>query len=158
MGSGKTKLGKRLARLLHYNFIDLDKQIEEKENTSIAGLFENKGEEYFREKESEYLRQLQDEKTVVATGGGTPCYYDNMNWMLQHGKCVWLKVSEEELFRRLREKRDKRPLLRNLSDDELKNFISSKLSERSRYYSMAHLIIPSDGLKEKKLAGQLLSH
>ncbi len=156
MGSGKTKLGKRLSKLLKYSFIDLDKMIEEKEERSISKIFEESGEDYFRKKESEYLCSINNKHTtVVAVGGGTPCFHNNMDWMLQHGKCVWIKVSNEELFRRLKDTRDNRPLLRNLTDAELKDFIQKKLEERTSYYSRAHLIIQSDGLKEQTLADKI---
>lgn len=158
MGSGKTKLGKRLSKLLKYSFIDLDQRIEEKEGRSISKIFKESGESYFRKAESAYLYSINNiSATVVATGGGTPCFHNNMDWMLQHGKCVWIKVSNEELFRRLKDTKDKRPLLRNLTDTELKDFIREKLEERTPYYSRAHLVIQSDGLKEQTLANQILN-
>lgn len=158
MGSGKTKLGKRLSKLLKYSFIDLDQWIEEKEGRSISKIFKESGESYFRKAESAYLYSINNiSATVVATGGGTPCFHNNMDWMLQHGKCVWIKVSNEELFRRLKDTKDKRPLLRNLTDTELKDFIREKLEERMPYYSRAHLVIRSDGLKEQTLANQILN-
>src|SRR5436853_6290275 len=86
MGSGKTFLGKQLAQLLNYEFIDLDEWIEQREKKSIAEIFSEDGEEYFRKKESQQLKLLAEKNNaVIATGGGTPCFHDNMKWMNDHG-------------------------------------------------------------------------
>src|SRR5437773_11285939 len=91
MGSGKTFFGKQLAQLLNYEFIDLDELIGKNEGATIAEIFFSKGEAYFRSKESSLLKSLsQNENAVIATGGGTPCFHDNMKWMNEHGITVYL--------------------------------------------------------------------
>src|SRR5438309_12108249 len=111
MGSGKTFLGKQLAELISYEFIDLDESMEKDEGASIAAIFSSKGEAYFREKESLLLKSLlQNKNAVIATGGGTPCFYDNMKWMNEYGVAVYLKLSSEILFQRLKPEINHRPL------------------------------------------------
>jgi shikimate kinase len=142
MGSGKTFLGKQLAQLLNYDFIDLDEEIEKDEYASIAEIFSSKGEAYFRSKESSFLKSLlQNQNAVIATGGGTPCFHDNMKWMNEHGISVYLKVSPEILFKRLKPQINHRPLLAGKSDQEVSSFIVSKLHEREQYYMQAALVI-----------------
>lgn len=145
MGSGKTTLGRELSDLLKMEFIDLDEVIERKEGTTISELFQSKGEEYFRDKESFYLKSLdQANNTVISTGGGTPCFYDNMQWMNDHGITVYLNFSAEILFRRLKPEAEHRPLLKGKADEELAAFIKSKLQERDPFYSRSHIVV-NDG-------------
>jgi len=155
MGSGKTFLGKQLAELMKYDFIDLDEVIEKNEGASISEIFSAKGEEYFREKESASLKSLTETRnTIIATGGGTPCFHDNMSWMNEHGITVYLNHSPEILFQRLKPEADYRPLLSGKSDEELLLFIQAKLQERNPFYSQSHLVvnmneISADALQEK---------
>ncbi|HYV92247.1 MAG TPA: shikimate kinase [Chitinophagales bacterium] len=142
MGSGKTFLGKQLAEMMNYEFIDLDEVIEKSEGSSISGIFSSKGEEYFREKESISLKSFSETRNaIIATGGGTPCFHDNMNWMNEHGITVYLNHSPEILFQRLKPEADHRPLLSGKSDEELLHFIQTKLQERNPFYSQSHLIV-----------------
>ncbi|MGB8190749.1 MAG: shikimate kinase [Chitinophagaceae bacterium] len=143
MGSGKTHWGNLLSSRLTLPFFDLDKQITEDEGKSIVEIFEQKGEEYFRmmEKETMYILTESHESFVMACGGGTPCYFNNIDYMNNNGITVWLNTRMEVLFNRLLEEKDSRPLLRNLSDGQLRQFILKKFSERRIYYEQASLVI-----------------
>lgn len=115
MTAGKTREGKRLAKLMNRKFIDLDSLIEEREKKSVAEIFLEKGEEYFRLSESKTLQSLNaNENSIVSCGGGTPCYQNNMNWMLQNGFIVWLKISVDTVVKRLSETKKERPLIKNI--------------------------------------------
>src|ERR1700744_2536946 len=119
---GKTSLGKRLAKHLSFNFVDLDKYLALKENRSIPAIFSEEGEVVFRELEAKYLTEISETTadTVVAVGGGTPCYHNNVERMLSAGKVIYLNTSVDTLFLRL--KNDiKRPLFAGLTDDAVKN-------------------------------------
>ena len=141
MGCGKTTAGKKLAASLKWKFIDLDKEIEEKTGLTIDELFATKGEEYFREIEAATLRKLTfDSNCVVATGGGTPCFNDNMNFMLNNGYTIYLKLTPAQLAARLKVSGDKRPLIQNIKYEELPSYIEKKLAERSQWYEKSHLI------------------
>ncbi|MBX7108239.1 MAG: AAA family ATPase [Chitinophagales bacterium] len=156
MGSGKSTVGKQLAALLHYDFIDLDEYLQQQEGTTITQLFEEKGEAYFRERESEYLRRFDASKTqVVATGGGTPCFWENMEWMNQQGTTVYLKATPALLANRLRNEQSHRPLLRGKTGQEVFDYISGKLAEREKYYLSAKVITEAASLTGRKLLGVL---
>ncbi len=140
MGSGKTTAGKKLAAVLGLPFLDLDKKIEEKAGKSIPDLFSADGEDYFRMIESEILKSLEKEAdAVVATGGGTPCYSDNMDYMLATGLTVYLKLTPVQLCSRLSESRGERPLIKNLDKAELLAFIEEKLNFREPWYNRAEI-------------------
>lgn len=149
MGSGKSTLGKELATVLDYNFLDLDGYISDKEHNSIPQLFKTKGEIYFRRKESEYLKEvvLSSDNIVLALGGGTPCYSNNMEFLIGNSNVVtfYLKLSISQLAKRLFVEREQRPLISHLSsEDELLEFIGKHLFERSPYYSQAKFVINTD--------------
>ena len=138
MGSGKTYWAQRLADLLQCDWIDLDQQIEKVTDMTIRELFATEGEEYFRAKERDTLRQfLSVEKLVVACGGGTPCFHNNMQWMNENGTTIWLEPELEETITRLKRGKHKRPLISHLDDEELNDYIIHKLKEREPYYSLA---------------------
>lgn len=138
MGVGKTTLGKQLAKQLHYSFFDLDKAIELAEGKSIAQLFEQYGESYFREAEQKALHATEGkDHIVIATGGGTPCYYNNMEWMNEHGITIYLKAEASFIISRVGQFPDKRPLLKGKSPGELKIFIEELLETRTPYYNAA---------------------
>jgi len=141
MGCGKTTVGKKLAASLKWNFIDLDRKIEEKTGLTVGELFTTKGEEHFREIEAATLRELTfDTNCVVAAGGGTPCFKDNMDFMLNNGYTICLKLTPAQLAARLKTVAGSRPLLRNIPESELPDFIEKKLAERSQWYEKSHLV------------------
>ena len=138
MGSGKSHWCKELFKKLKCGGYDLDFLIETSEEKTIAEIFAEDGEEYFRKTEAKVLRWFAEKKTfVLATGGGTPCFHENMQWMNKNGKTIWIDETIEVLVERLKPEKDHRPLIKNLSDDELKNFLSKKLEERKQYYSQS---------------------
>jgi shikimate kinase len=148
MGSGKTTLGKRLARRLEYAFVDLDHELEESEGVSIPELFRIHGEAHFRQLERKALHATGKlERVVVSTGGGTPCFFDNMDFILEHGVSVYLRMSHLSLAHRLENAFVKRPLVENLYGEELVNFIEKKLREREPYYLRAHCVIKGETVK-----------
>jgi shikimate kinase len=141
MGSGKSFLGRYLSEKFNLNFLDLDKFIEDTLNLSILDIFSSIGEEKFRENEANLLRKTVDfRQYIISCGGGTPCFQENMNWIKNHGISIYLKTSEEVLFERLNNQKEGRPLISSMSDDDLKNFISIKLSEREKFYEQADYI------------------
>jgi len=151
MGAGKTTLGKALAEQLSYEFIDLDWYIEEKTGQSIPSLFLHQGEEAFREMEHASLMELlEKERVIVATGGGAPCFLDNMDLMLKAGVVVFLEASQEVLFRRLKDSLSQRPILKDKTEAELREFIASSLAERMKHYRRATHKMDSDRLESEE--------
>jgi len=163
MASGKSTLGKMLAEKIEYKFIDLDEHIEAKEQMSVKKIFKKKGELYFRKAETLYLgKLLKEEKNVVlALGGGTPCYGNNMAMILQskHVKSFYLKASLPYLAEKLNKKKNKRPLISHLeTEDELKEFIGKHLFERTPFYERAQVKIAVDGIPKKELIKTIRSY
>jgi shikimate kinase len=149
MGSGKTTAGKKLAGLLGYAFIDLDSMIERETGRSVSSWFEL-GEERFREIESLVLKQTADfNNAVISTGGGTPCFHDNMEWMKSHGITIYIQMSPGALFHRLAASKANRPLLTGKTDVDLMEYIRESLKERSFFYSQAHYTVKGENLDVK---------
>lgn len=146
MGSGKTHWGKQLAELLKFPFIDLDEKITIKEGKSIAEIFAGSGEEFFRSREKEVLEEIIDanESGVISVGGGTPCFFNNIELMKKKGTVVWLNTHVDLLLERLIREKASRPLLNKIDDDDLRNYIVRKLNERRIYYEQAHLVIDNE--------------
>ena len=139
MAAGKTTLGKALARDLGLQFIDLDHYIENRYHSTISQLFAERGEEGFREIERKMLHEVTEfEDVIIATGGGTPCFYDNMEYMNSMGVTVFLQASVDVIFTRLTIARVQRPLVKGKSADELRQYITAMLGQRSPYYTRAH--------------------
>lgn len=156
MGSGKSYWGKKWASANDYTFTDLDEVIENAEGKTIADIFEIKGEDYFREIEATYLRNLAGaNNTIVACGGGTPCFHENMQWMNDHGITIYLSTSSPEILERVLLEQEKRPLLKKMNPAELLFFIEQKLKERAPFYNAAKHILPSGNLSEQTF-GNLL--
>jgi shikimate kinase len=143
MGSGKSTLGRELGLFMQMPFSDLDDCIEWRENKSIAEIFNQKGESYFRKIESEILKEFNSPSSsvVLATGGGSPIYEDNMEHMLRSGLVVYLRATVEELIEGIRSSGVERPLLQGKAEADLARFIEEHLKERSRIYESAHLIL-----------------
>ncbi|WP_417444231.1 shikimate kinase [Joostella sp.] len=144
MGSGKSTIGKILAKKNDLAFIDFDEYIEKKEGLSIPQIFSQKGEIYFRKKETLYLLELLNAKpdAVVSLGGGTPCFGNNMDVVLNATENVfYLKLSVDVLEKRLKHEKAQRPLIKDIANAELSEFIRKHLFERNFYYLRAHHII-----------------
>jgi shikimate kinase len=144
MGCGKTTLGKRLAKKLNIKFVDMDADIESKQGLTIPMIFQKHGEKYFRDLEKKWLEDLVGDDLLISTGGGTPCFYDNMEIMNTKGKTVYINLPVKVLLDRLSNQTQNRPLIANMSKEELKSFIHDKLLERIPFYSKAQ--IHYDGL------------
>lgn len=144
MGAGKTTLGKHLAERLNYRFYDMDEMFEISTGHSIGSFFEKFGEAAFRQKEREILlNHLDDRQTVIATGGGTACYADNMALMNQKGITVYVDTGFETIMKRLAGKMDNRPMLKNIPHEQLPSFTREHMNTRHEFYSKA--IIKVDG-------------
>jgi len=142
MGSGKSTFGKALAEEIGYGFVDLDKEIEKREKSTIQKIFTEKGEDAFRKAEHEaLLASVNEENIVVATGGGAPCFQDNMKWMNDRGLTIYLKLFEGELKRRIEPEMEHRPLLKDLDSEGLERFVYNTLRERAVYYHQAKVVI-----------------
>jgi shikimate kinase len=153
MGSGKTTLGKKLARALNRPFVDADAAIEAQTGQSISEIFETYGEAHFRLLETQWIEQLQiDSPAVIATGGGMPCFNDNLQKLKEKGIVLYLQRPAKELFQRLKNAKTKRPLLDSMTDDEMLAFIEGKLSEREVFYLEADLVLSRE---EQELQGLL---
>ena len=152
MGSGKSTAGRKLASLLGWSFIDLDKRIEEHTSKTIPEIFSQKGEDYFRSIEAQLLRDLMScTNTVISTGGGTPCHGDNMDFMNEHGLTVYLKLTPAELNSRLSQSNGERPLIKDLEKGNLLSFIEEKLSIREKWYKRADITLGGIDLDIKML-------
>lgn len=146
MGCGKSTLGIALAKSLGWSFIDLDEAFEQQQRCTITEYFKLYGEDGFRKAEHELLKTSLDiENRVYATGGGMPCFFDNMALMNANGLTIYIKLPAPALCRRLAGGKHHRPLIANKSDDELLEFINIKLKEREPFYNQAKLIVEDSG-------------
>lgn len=138
MGSGKTTLGRRLARRISYNFVDMDHLIEETADMGIPDIFREHGEETFRKWERDILLELcSREKVVISTGGGAPCHGDMMDLMSSAGATIYIEMTGEALRHRLIHARAERPLIKGKSEEELLEYIQNMLEKRSPFYKRA---------------------
>ena len=138
MSSGKSTIGKRLAHKMNMDFIDIDEAIESKYKMSISNFFELFGENKFRELERIILLEsFEHDNTIISTGGGTPCFFDNMQLINEHGVSVYLKLHPNSIISRLLHTKKQRPLLKNLAADELADYVNTQLNNRSYYYQQA---------------------
>ncbi|NOX45802.1 MAG: AAA family ATPase [Chlorobi bacterium] len=145
MGSGKTTIGKILAKKLGYGFIDLDDMIERKYKIDVSGIFRKYDEKSFRKIEHDsLLSTFLSSDTVIATGGGTPCFFDNMELMNKNGTTVYIEMGILSLFQRISASRRPRPLVEGKSPDELKRYIQVHLKKRLPYYSQALITIKGE--------------
>jgi len=157
MGSGKTTLGKELSKDLNLKFIDLDRYIEYKIGMTITDIFNNKGENKFRRIEKESLLEVSQEKNVViATGGGTPCFYNNMQKILDCGISIYLKIEIEDLLKRFKKNRKGRPLIQNKSINEIATYIKNKLPERDNFYKKSNYTIDAKDINMEIIKEKIL--
>lgn len=157
MASGKNTLGRKLATKLGCNLLDTDRQVAESFGLPIPEIFVRYGEAAFRERETRILRSLPPDSSLVVTGGGLPCFGDNMDWIGKHGKAVYLHLSPQILFSRLKQDANRlsRPLLAGFDDEQLLRFVTDTLAEREKHYRKAQRIF--DPLKDdfSDLASQI---
>ncbi len=152
MGCGKSSLGRRLAKKLEYPFLDLDAEVEKQSGRTIPGLFAEKGEEYFRKLEQEVLHKTTDlSRAVIATGGGTPYYFDNMDFMNGQGVTVYLKMSPVSLSHRLENSRRTRPVIEGHKGKDLYQLVRKKLDEREPVYMRSQCIIKGESAKPDQI-------
>ncbi|MBN1767847.1 MAG: shikimate kinase [Prolixibacteraceae bacterium] len=145
MGSGKSTVGKGLAKNLNLSFIDMDEYIEERNMRTIPQIFEQDGESGFRNIERKALLELADfENVVIGTGGGAPCFFDNMDVIKKSGKSVYLKGTPRILAERLRNSKVERPLIKGKNDSELLAFINESLDKREKWYMQADVVLEFD--------------
>lgn len=138
MGSGKTSYSKKWAKKFNLTAYDLDNMVEACEQMTINEIFTKKGEAYFRKLETDILKTFAEkDKFILATGGGVPCFHNNMQWMNENGTTIWLHENLEILYGRLKKAKMHRPLLKDFNDAELKSYIYNMLKEREYFYSMA---------------------
>jgi shikimate kinase len=149
MGSGKSYLSKLWAAKHNLSFYDLDELIEKKENNTIKNIFEEKGEQYFRAAESKVLQEtIALQNTIIACGGGTACYNDNMQWMNHNGTTIFLDAPIQYLYNNIIKEKDKRPILANIPEAEVETFMQNKLDERLHYYASSAIILQHEDLNE----------
>lgn len=157
MGSGKSHWGRLLSEKLGMRFFDLDEQIIEQAGKSINEIFEAEGEEQFRLKEKDILHIITEshESFVMACGGGAPCYFNNVVYMNQSGITVWIHTPLETLFERLTNEKEKRPLIKELSDDQLHSYINKKFADRRIYYEQAKVSIDEEPVQIEHLIDKI---
>ena len=161
MASGKSSIGKKLAKKLNYDFVDLDDFIENKENLSVSEIFKAKGEIYFRKQEELNLKELLQAKSniILSVGGGTPCYGNNMELILNanHVKSIYLKATIPALVKKLMKKKSKRPLIAHIeTEDALTEFIGKHLFERMPFYNQAEIKIITDGKTKNDIVEDII--
>jgi shikimate kinase len=159
MGSGKSYWTKKMAKWIKSAGYDLDDLIEMNEEKTISEIFSEDGEEHFRKTEAKILRWFKEKKKyVLATGGGTPCFLDNMAWMKKEGIVIWLDESVEVLVKRLLEGKEHRPLIADLSEKDVTKFVQDKLVERHSFYSQANYRLSTDQITDVKLKQIIQQH
>ncbi len=159
MGSGKTLVSKELSILNNFKIFDLDTEISKQNNRSITEIFKEKGEIFFRKTEKEVLEKiLSSEKNIILSlGGGTPCYYNNIDSINEKTISVFLKTNVKTLAQRLSSEKDKRPLIQNISNEDLPEFIAKHLFERNPFYNQAKITINTDNLSAREIAEEILT-
>ena len=146
MGSGKTHWGKQIAAQLKLDFFDLDEEIVRSEGKTVADIFAACGEEHFRMIEKEALESLIEDhpSMVLSCGGGTPCFFNNIETMKKYGVVVWLNTHADVILERLIREKSSRPLLKNIADEDLKAYVIRKLNERRMYYEQSDVVVDKE--------------
>jgi shikimate kinase len=158
MGSGKSHISKILSEKINFKLIDLDKEISKRKKLTIPEIFEKKGEIYFRKLERETLEELlaTQENLVLSLGGGTPAYYNNMEIIIHNSKSIFLRASIATLSERISKQKEKRPLIANISEEDLPEFIAKHLFERNEFYSKAQFIVSTDAKEPEKIVDEII--
>jgi len=156
-GSGKTTVGKRLAKAMGYEFIDLDQYIEKRENCSINDIFRHQGETYFRTAETDAIKEVSLLKTkiIVSLGGGTPCFNNNIELLLKAGLCIYIHATEKLLLNRLENAKSQRPLFWGLTKQEIEKKLLQMIDARTPFYEKAHLTTEAVSFQEKNLIEEI---
>lgn len=146
MGSGKTHWGLQVAHRLQLPFFDLDEEVVKAEDKSVADIFADSGEEYFRQLEKQTMEKLveENESMVLSCGGGTPCFFNNIDFMKKVGIVVWLNTHVDVILQRLLKEKAKRPLIKDIDDEGLRTYIIRKLNERRMYYEQADVVLDKE--------------
>jgi shikimate kinase len=157
MGSGKTHWGQLLSHKLSIPFFDMDEQVVSHEGKSIVEIFAEKGEEHFRLLEKDVLHIITEshDNFVMACGGGLPCYFNNIDYMNQSGTTVWINTPVDTIFQRLIREKENRPLIKGLTDEQLKSYISKKFADRRIYYEQADVMMDEEPVQLEKLVEKI---
>lgn len=158
MASGKSAVGRLLAKTKNLNFIDLDNYIEQKENNSISAIFSKEGEIYFRKKEGAYLKEILnlDEDCIISLGGGTPCYGNNMQLIEEKSASFYLKASIATIFNRLKNETSQRPLVATIGEANLQEYIAKHLFERNLFYQKATYTISVNDKTIEEITNEII--
>lgn len=149
MGTGKTYWGRLWAAQQHLRFFDLDAEIEKHTGLTIPQLFEQHGETFFREQERQRLLSFDKEDNfILSTGGGTPCFYNNMEWMNENGLTIYLDTPLALLKERLIKEKMHRPLIKQLDEQTIEDFIKTSIQKRKEYYNRAHIILSTESISD----------
>lgn len=159
MYSGKSTVGKKLANLMNLKHIDTDKVFETKYNISISSFFEKYGENLFRELEHKILLEtIKEDNCIISTGGGLPCFHNNIEIIKENGISIYLNMSPISIIHRINNSKKKRPLLQNKSPEELQEYIEKLLKEREILYNQANLKIKGEDPNIKEIQAELISY
>ncbi|UZT97229.1 AAA family ATPase [Chryseobacterium fluminis] len=158
MGSGKSHISKILSEKINFKLIDLDKEISRRNKLTIPEIFEKKGEIYFRKLERETLEEIlaSEENVILSLGGGTPAYYNNMEIINLNSKSVFLRASVGTLAGRISKQKEKRPLIANISDEDLPEFIAKHLFERNEFYGKAQYQVNTDSREPEAIVQEII--
>lgn len=157
MGSGKSHVSKVLSQDLDLKLIDLDHYISLKNNLTIPQIFEKKGEIYFRKEERRLLEEIlvDENDLILSVGGGTPAYYNNIEMINHHSDSIFLRTSVTTLSQRLLKQKSKRPLIADIPDGDLPEFIAKHLFERNHYYAQAKFTVGTDGKEVDQIVAEI---
>lgn len=159
MGAGKSYWSKKVSKWIKSAGYDLDALIEMNEEKTIAEIFAEDGEDYFRKTETKLLKWFKEKKKyVLATGGGTPCFNENMQWMKKEGIVIWLDESMEVLVERLLKEKEHRPLIAKLNEKQIGTFLEEQLTNRFSFYQQANYRVSSAQITESELKKIILKH